>query len=182
MRAPIAFISYSHDSATHKAWALKLASDLRAQGIDVVLDQWDLAPGQDLSLFMQKGIADADRVLMICSSSYIKKAEAGQGGVGYERLIVTAEVIQSIDTKKFIPIVRGNSESNKVPAFLGPRLYLDFENDAEYGTRLQELARELHGTPAVAKPPLGPNPFSGVPIASAPMGPVDTRENVLETE
>jgi hypothetical protein len=98
MAAPKAFISYSHDSPEHKAWALKLGSDLRAKGIDVVLDQWDLVPGQDVSLFMQKGIAEADRALMICSANYVQKAEAGVGGVGFERLIVTAEVIQSIDT------------------------------------------------------------------------------------
>jgi hypothetical protein len=53
--APKAFISYSHDSSTHKDWVLKLASDLRAKGVDVVLDQWDLVPGQDVSLFMQRG-------------------------------------------------------------------------------------------------------------------------------
>lgn len=89
MIAPRAFISYADDSTEHKAWTLKLATDLRAKGIDVVLDQWDLVAGQDVSLFMQKGIAEADRVLMICSANYVQKAEAGVGGVGYERPIVT---------------------------------------------------------------------------------------------
>jgi len=58
MGAPKAFISYSHDSAGHQTWVLRLASDLRAKGIDVVLDQWDLVPGQDVSLIMQRGISD----------------------------------------------------------------------------------------------------------------------------
>jgi histidyl-tRNA synthetase len=39
MSAPSVFISYSHDSAEHKAWVLKLATDLRAAGIDASLDQ-----------------------------------------------------------------------------------------------------------------------------------------------
>src|SRR5882757_2268172 len=124
MRAPKVFVSYSHDSPDHKAWVLKLASDLRAQGIDVILDRWDLVAGQDVSMFMQKGIEGADRVLMICSADYVQKAEAGRGGVGYERLIVTAEVVQSIDTIKFIPILRANNDSKKVPQFMGPRLYI----------------------------------------------------------
>jgi hypothetical protein len=117
VNAPKAFISYSHDSPAHKAWVLKLGADLRANGIDVTLDQWDLAPGQDVSLFMQRGIAEADRVLMICSPTYVTKAEKGVGGVGYERLIVTAEVVASIDTSKFIPILRGPAVRRKFRYF-----------------------------------------------------------------
>jgi hypothetical protein len=54
--APKAFISYSHDSAAHKDWVLKLGSGLRAKGIDVVLDQWDIIgpPGQmETSIFLR---------------------------------------------------------------------------------------------------------------------------------
>src|SRR5713226_1231517 len=165
MTTPKAFISYSHDSDAHKAWVLRLASDLRAKGIDVVLDQWDLAPGQDVSLFMQRGIVNADRVLLVCSGNYVEKADSGSGGVGYERLIVTAEVVQSIDTIKFVPIIRSNTKSKNVtPVFLGPRLYLDFRTDDQYDAKLDELVREMHGAPTLAKPALGPSPFSGTPV------------------
>lgn len=168
--APKAFISYSHDSSSHKNWVLQLASDLRTKGVDVVLDQWDLVAGQDVSLFMQRGISEADRVIMICSSAYVTKSEQGVGGAGYERLIVTGEVVNSIDTIKFIPILRGASSSKKTPSFLGPRLYIDFETDSEYEIKLIELAREIHGAPAISKPPLGPNPFSGTPITPTVTG------------
>jgi TIR domain len=166
MTAPKAFISYSHGPHAHMDWVRKLGSDLRAKGVDVVMDQWDLVPGQDVSMFMQRGISEADRVIMICSSDYVVKSEQGVGGTGYERLIVTAEVVSSIDTIKFIPVLRGASRSKKTPSFLGPRLYIDFENDSEYESKLTELARQIHGTPAISKPPLGPNPFSGTPIKS----------------
>jgi hypothetical protein len=166
--APKAFISYSHDSEAHKAWVLKLGSDLRANGVDVTLDQWDLSPGQDVSLFMQRGIAEADRVLMVCSPTYVAKAEKGVGGVAYERLIVTTEVVASIDTTKFIPILRDTNGLKRVPIFLGSRLYIDFGNDLDYQQKLVELARELHGAPAVLKPALGPNPFSGTPTEARP--------------
>jgi hypothetical protein len=159
--APKAFISYSHDTPEHKSWVLKLATDLRTIGVDVVLDQWDLALGQDVSLFMQRGISEADRVVLVCSAAYVLKSEKGVGGVGFERLIVTTEVVQSIDTTKFIPILRGSDSVKKLPSFLGPRLYIDFENDEDYDAKLVELAREIHGAPAISKPSLGPNPFSG---------------------
>ncbi|MBP6014613.1 MAG: TIR domain-containing protein [Alphaproteobacteria bacterium] len=169
MKPPKVFVSYSHDSQAHRDWVVRLAADLRSNGVETILDQWDLSLGQDVSLFMQKGIAESDRVLLVCTETYVRKAEDGIGGVGYERLVVTAEVVQSIDTKKFIPVVRGNSSARKVPLFLGPRLYVDFSDDKNYETRLQELLRELHGAAAKEKPPIGPNPFSGrVAALSAP--------------
>lgn len=140
---------------------LRLGGDLRNNGIDVTLDQWDLVPGQDTSMFMQKGIAGADKVLLVCSANYVAKADEGSGGVGYERLVVTVEVVQSIDTTKFIPLVRNNPEKLKVPQFLGPRLYIDFTEDGAYSDKLQELVLVLYGQPRSPKPPLGPNPFSG---------------------
>jgi hypothetical protein len=167
MPAPKVFISYSHDSPEHKAWALRLATSLRGVGIDTVLDQWDLRAGGDMVEFMAKGISTADRVVMICTETYVTKAEAGKGGVGYERLIVTAEVVAAIDTIKFIPIVRNNTGERKVPIFLGPRMYVDFSDDAQYDTKIEELAREIWGAPAVVKPELGENPFKGEVIAPA---------------
>jgi hypothetical protein len=167
MTAPKIFISYSHDTQDHKAWVLKLGSNLLARGVDVVLDRWDLAPGQDMSMFMQRGIAEADRVLMICSATYVQKAEAGLGGVGYERLIVTAELIQSIDTIKFIPIMRLNPQKT-IPIFIGPRLNVDFNDDTKYAPGLDQLTMELHGVSGLSKPPLGVNPFSGKPTGSSP--------------
>jgi len=161
MQPPVVFISYSHDSQPHKDWVLKLATDLRNNGVDATLDQWDLSPGQDKSAFMQRGIAESDRVVLVCSENYVQKTEGRIGGVGYERLIVTSEIVQDIDTKKFIPVVRNNNSERKTPVFLGPRLYIDFNNDANYQMKLEELLREIHGAPATVKPPLGQNPFSG---------------------
>ncbi len=165
--APVVFISYSYDSDDHKTWVRKLATDLRTNGVDVTLDQWDLAPGQDIATFMERGVSSSDRVLIICSEIYVKKAEGGSGGVAYERLIVTSELVTSIDTKKFLPIIRNNAGHRKTPPFLGPRLYIDSTHDTEYPTKLEELLRELHGQPALVKPPLGPNPFSGA-VSTAP--------------
>jgi hypothetical protein len=160
------FISYSHDSEAHKAWVLKLASDLRAGSVDASLDRWDLALGQDTAAFMQRGITESDRVVLVCTENYVTKAEAGSGGVGYERLIVTAELVQNIDTKKFIPVIRDNGQK-KTPKFLGPRLHVDFSDDAQYPAKLEELLREILGAPSAVKPPLGPHPFSGsAPAAS----------------
>jgi formylglycine-generating enzyme required for sulfatase activity len=155
MTNPSVFLSYSHDSAAHKAWVRKLAEDLRAQGVDATLDQWDLRAGADFVAFMEAGIRKAERVLMVCSSNYVRKAEQRKGGAGYEGMIVTSHVARSTDTVKFIPLVRDNPAEPLLPDFLGPRLWLDFRDDLLYAERLEDLVRELHDLPRFRKPPLG---------------------------
>lgn len=104
--APRVFISYSHDSEGHKEWVLKLAMDLRHFGVDAILDQWDLRYGEDLPSFMTQGISDAKRVILVCTEDYVVKADEGSGGVGYERLIITAGIFEDTATAKFLPVVR----------------------------------------------------------------------------
>lgn len=155
---PRVFISYSHDSPTHKQWVCKLAYDLRTNGVDTVIDQWDLSPGEDIAVFMESGLKNSERVVVVCSDEYVDKANNGKGGVGYEKMIVTAELIDNLGTKKFIPIIR-NSGSPPVPTFLGYRLYIDFEDDDKYITSLETLLREIFNIPPPGKPPVGKNPF-----------------------
>ena len=160
---PKVFISYSHDSPEHKRWVSELAAQLRHNGVDAILDQWDLRPGGDLTRFMEAGIKDGDRVLVICTDSYVRKASENEGGVGFERLIVTAQLVQDLGTDKFIPIIRQTSGGEKVPTFLGTRHYIDFTDDEQFDEKIKELIHELHRVPIANKPPLGKNPFAQLP-------------------
>lgn len=160
---PKVFIAYSHDSPAHKRWVAELAAQLRHNGIDAILDQWDLGPGDDVTLFMEQGINDSDRVLVVCTDTYVNKANAGEGGVGYERMIVTVQLVQNLGTNKFIPIIRQASGQEKLPTCLGTRFYIDFINDSQYDEKLTELLHELHEVPILVKPPLGKSPFAKLP-------------------
>lgn len=154
------FISYSHDDEKHKAWVLKLASDLRVNGINAILDQWDTSLGASLTQFMEKGLMETDRVLVVCTDKYIEKANNRIGGVGYEGAILTGELMISQDTQKFIPVIRGVSHERKVPTCLSGRLYIDFTNDEDYQSLLKNLLHEIYDVPLVEKPKLGKNPFA----------------------
>ena len=157
---PKVFISYSHDSPEHMEWVLKLGTRLRQKGIDAILDQWDLGLGDDLTLFMEHGIRDSDRVLVICTDSYVEKANAGEGGVGYERRIVTAQLVHDLGTDKCIPVIRQASGEEKTPAFLGTTVYADFRKESQFETEFNKLLHGLHQVPVVEKPPLGKSPFA----------------------
>jgi hypothetical protein len=163
---PKVFLSYSHDSEPHKQWVELLAKDLVAKGIDVILDQWGLRFGQDTVSFMTQGITESDRVLIVCTEKYVGKADNRSGGVAFEGLIITGELVGNIDTHKFVPLMRDN-EKRSMPKYLGARLYVDFCDNGKYGQTLESLARDIHGQPAHVKPPIGQNPFSGTPTESA---------------
>lgn len=164
---PSVFISYSHDSEEHRDWVLRLATDLRAWGVDAVLDQWDLRLGEDLPSFMTRGISDATRVILVCTEEYVGKANEGSGGVGYESLIITAGIYKDTATAKFLPVVRQDGAEARLPQFVEGRFYVDFSHDASYSDRLEDLVREIHGTPSSSKPPLGVNPFEGQSASAA---------------
>lgn len=161
MAIPKVFISYSHDTQEHKKWVLDLAVRLRNTGIDAIIDQWELRPGDDLPHFMETHLADSDYVLMICTSKYVDKANSGVGGVGYEKMIITSDLIKNIDSNKVIPIIRQEGTRN-VPTFLKTKFYIDFSKTDDFEFSYDELIRTLHDSPLYEKPDIGNSPFTPV--------------------
>ncbi len=159
MPAPKIFMSYSHDSFEHKQWVVNLATRLVHSGVDVALDAWSLGPGDDLPHFMETQLASSDRIIMICTENYVQKANKGAGGVGYEKMIVTSTLLKTIDSNKVIPVIRQRGTTN-TPTFLSSKLYIDFSNDSEFETVIDDLLRAIHGEPLFKKPELGSSPFS----------------------
>tara|TARA_B100000787_G_scaffold6173_1_gene4605 strand:+ start:194 stop:934 length:741 start_codon:yes stop_codon:yes gene_type:complete len=159
MVPPRVFISYSHDSVEHKKWVLDFATTLRNRGVDAIIDQWDLKPGDDLPHFMETELAAAQYVLMICTSRYVDKANAGEGGVGYEKMILTSSYLSRIDDSKVIPIIRQPAGTYAVPTFLSTKLFVNFSNDSEVEYHFDELLRHLLDAPLFEKPEIGTNPF-----------------------
>ena len=159
MSSPRVFVSYSHDDQQHKDWVLRLSTRLVKNGVDIILDQWDLALGGDLPHFMESGLADSDRVLAICTTPYVTKADVGRGGVGYEKMILTAQLLKSITENRIVPIVRSAAQPEVVPVFLSSKRYVDFRDDSSFEMRYAELLRDIHGEQISPRPALGPNPF-----------------------
>ena len=157
---PTVFLSYSHDSKEHKEWVAKLAVALLDKRIQVLFDQYDLGPGDDVPKFMEHSFKAADRVLMVCTESYVRKANDGKGGVGYEAMIVTGELVRDLGTNKFIPVIcQPGSATKSVPTCVGTRLYVDMSEDAGWDEGLATLVEEIHRVRHLKKPPLGPMPL-----------------------
>ena len=157
-RPPQVFISYSWDSPEHRAWITQLAMTLRQNGIEVTLDQWHVRPGEDLAHFMARGVRESDRVLMVCTENYVQKTQQRQGGVGYEQMLVTAQIMREVGTAKFIPILRQTDHPRQLPDELAGRMYVDLSDGPEQALNLQRLVRDLHDV-SIQLPPLGLRPF-----------------------
>ena len=163
---PNVFISYSHDTSEHKQWVLKFAMNLAEKGIHVMLDQWDLRPGSDLAAYMNKSVRSADRVLMICTKKYTEKANGGIGGVGYEQMIVSGELLRELGTSKFIPVVRQTVSPPDLPTAFGSRIFINMNDGPHLESEWETLLRELHGVPETTRPPIGKSPYLKAAITS----------------
>lgn len=162
---PVCFISYSWDSEEHINWVRQLAENLQQNGVNTILDQWDLRPGMDIAHFMEKSINSSDYVLLICTPPFAQRANEGIGGVGYEKNIVTAEIFKNKrpDTN-FVPILRTGNDKDAIPTYLGLKRYIDFRQDNNFEENFEELLRHIYKVPKFTKPTLSLAPF--LPFAS----------------
>ncbi len=160
-RNPRLFLSYSWDSDAHKRWVLKLAADLIRNGVDVLVDEWDLPNyHDDLHLFMETGIRESDYVVLVCTPEYAKRANDRQGGVGVESTIITGEFYDPAKASKFVAVTRNATRGPQhcLPSFLKTRFAIDFTQDSSYRARFEELLRRVFGQPRYRRPELGPVP------------------------
>ncbi len=95
---PKVFISYSWSSPGHQDQIRQWAEQLVNDGVDVVLDIWDLKEGDDKFAFMEKMVTDSSvtHVLVFSDSEYASKADARRAGVGTESQIISSEVYSKV--------------------------------------------------------------------------------------
>jgi hypothetical protein len=159
--SPTVFFSYSWDNEDHKLWVLRLAAELIRNGIEVLIDEWNLDKyNNDLHFFMESGIRSSEKVIMICTPEYAEKANERKGGVGVENTIITGEFYDKSKDNKFIPIVRKYEKklSDSLPSFLKTKYSIDFSKDPEFRSKLEELERKILNIPRFKKPELGTLP------------------------
>lgn len=154
---PRVFISYSWDSDDHKAWAKTLADRLIANGVDVILDQYDCPPGTNFPYFMERSVEKSDKVLLILTENYKQKADGRVRGVGYEISIVSAEVYeQDVNERKFIPILRQGDSRSAKPIFMRGIATVDMRQDADFENNFNILLKTIFDHSD--KPALGQRP------------------------
>lgn len=169
---PKIFISYSWSSVEHENWVRDLAERLMSNGVNVILDKWELREGQDKFKFMEQMVNDPsiEKVLIICDKVYKDKANQRKGGAGTETEIISSEIYNNVDQEKFIPVVREYENGSPCkPTYLESRLHFDLSEKANFHDEYEKILRNIFNRPIYKKPMLGTPPthlFEEEPLVS----------------
>jgi TIR domain len=143
------FISYARESDEHVAWVRHLAELLEQEpAFHVIFDEYDLHAGKDLTHFMESGLA-ADRVVIVVTPEYVRKAEQRAGGVGYESSVISADLLDEQLSARYVPVLR---RGKKRPSAIRSKLFVDFRDDSGFGASFEQLRAALLGRPPVQRP------------------------------
>ncbi len=150
------FISYSHDSESHREVVLQLAQKLRNEGVNVVLDRYvNGAPPQGWPRWMLDELESATHVLCVCTPTYYRRfrghEQQGKGkGVTWEGAVITQELYDAnCHNRRIIPVLFGDAGHESIPEPLRSASYYRIESDFE------KLYDAILGQGGVEPAPLG---------------------------
>lgn len=159
---PKVFISYARGSEEYKNKVSSFTTDLIKDGIDVILDLYEVNLGNDLNAFMEKCVLDESitNVLMLIDENYANKANNREGGVGKETQIISEKVYKKVNESKFVPIIFGRDSKGEIvlPLYLQSRYFCDLTDPDSYSQNYMELVRALYGVNSIKKPVIGTKP------------------------
>jgi hypothetical protein len=158
---PKIFVSYSHDSDSHKTRVTDFVSRLRNQDVTVVYDQ-DIAkiggPDEGWARWCERQLVEADFVLACCTAMFHERFDGEQQpdtsrGVAWEAQTIRQYLYDnSSANRKVRALLLEETDRAYIPNALRPYSVFVATHDVSYG----ELLGWLRVTPAGATPP----PFS----------------------
>jgi hypothetical protein len=168
-KPPRVFISYAQEGEAHAAWVRALADELIRDGIDTVIDQREEWPEQGWRRWMDKQIAAADWVLVVCTTEYRRRfddnadAPSPEGrGVRWESQHITQELYdRKFRNRRFVPVLPPTADEADIPVPLQD--YRKFRLGDAFQIRADDcdhegftaLYRLLTGQPAYPAPEPG---------------------------
>lgn len=158
---PRVFISYSHDSEKQIDRVVKFSNQLRAEGINSIIDYYEPSPIGGWADWISHQIRKADFILVVCNETYNRRfygqeVEGIGKGVAYEGKLVRRLIYEQADKKdskgaKFIAITLNAEDLNFIPFEL--RLF-SFYNVAQ-PRQYAQMYRQLTNQEEQHKPPIG---------------------------
>ena len=149
------FITYAWEDDNHNNWVRQLGDELLTNGVEAIIDQYDLDLGERIPKFMEQSITGAVYVLVICTPKYKYKADERLGGVGYESDLIAGELCAKANERKYIPILRRGTLNDAIPKFLLGRNAVILQEGMEaskYNENLHKMIMKLKGISR--KPPV----------------------------
>lgn len=157
MNNPTVFISYSQDSPEHCSRVLVLSDQLRKEGVDCALDQYEDSPPEGWPKWMDRQIENSDFVILICTEIYhrrvMDKEQKGKGlGVRWESTLTYQHIYDAGgENSRFIPVLFQPSDAKYIPTPLAGSTHYCIDSGDSY----DDLYRRLTRQPKTTKPKLG---------------------------
>jgi formylglycine-generating enzyme required for sulfatase activity len=151
----IVYISYARDDYPERVRAL--ADSLRENGINAVLDQYEPDPADGWPRWIERNIAEANFVLIICSPAYnqhITGQETVGTGLGARwegNLIYNMLYMDRTAGSRFIPILLDGSVLD-IPTQLAPYQYYSLKAFDLSDPGFEALYRRLTNQPQIRMP------------------------------
>jgi len=162
---PRVFVSYAHDSATHKRRVLRFCNLLIESGVDVRLDQWDVSSRRDWPLWASTQIHDADFVLVVASPMCRTVGDGQAAPLEHRGLQSEMRTLRELYYRdpatwflKVLPVVLPGGSAADIPAFLQPTTAGHFRIARFSANAAENLLRLMTGQPAQPRPTPGPVP------------------------
>jgi tetratricopeptide (TPR) repeat protein len=165
-RVPVrVFISYAHDDEVHEERVRDFWLFLRAHGIDARLDLPAAEQRVDWAQWMTQQVRNADRVLVIASPEYKRRAEDNtepdEGrGVQWEARQIRDRIYadQQAGLQAVVPVVLPGCSADDLPGWLTPTATTHYRVGEYTVPGAERLLRLLTGQPSEIEPPLGSVP------------------------
>jgi hypothetical protein len=124
------FVSYS---SADSAFVDRLVADLKAYGISVWLDRWEIAAGDRIRDRINRGIHGSHYVLCVLSQHALNSP--------WVQAELDSAMIRELETRQIIviPILIDNVAHDELPADLRGKLYLDFRSPDKYSENLDAI-------------------------------------------
>ena len=159
-RVPVrVFISYAHDDQAHEGRVRDFWVFLRAHGVDARLDLPTAEQRVDWAEWMAREVRDADRVLVIASPEYRRRAEGHAGpaegrGVQWEARLIRDLFYadQRAALGRFVPVVLPGCSAHDIPLWLAPASAKHYLISEYTVAGAEGLLRLLTGQPEVVPP------------------------------
>lgn len=104
--SPTVYIAYCHSSEEDVEWAKQLAYHLRSEGIQTLLDVWELRPGMDRDDWYRQSILVADVILLVATPGLVAEVRYRQGELPTDLFLEVLQDVRNVGVgKRLIPLL-----------------------------------------------------------------------------
>lgn len=128
------FLSHNHSD---KPFVRLLASDIKASGVDIWLDEMELGVGDSIIIKVAEAVGNADYVVAFLSPYSIKSRWV------QKELALATTLSMNGGEIMVLPLLLGDIKDRDIPVFLIDQLYADFRKVTQYDYAFRELLRRL---------------------------------------